>query len=210
MLEPVLGVAGVFPATQEFLQTARQVCNEHGALLVLDEVQTGMGRTGKMFAYQHYGLEPDIVSLAKGLGAGFPMGAMMAKEEVAATFVPGDHASTFGGNPLACAAAVATLKMIEQEKLVERAAERSKHLAKALGELRSHPLVREVRCIGLMAGVDLTQPVAAAVKEACRVAGVLIASVGDSTLRILPSLIISTEQIDQGVKVLREALAAAA
>jgi len=210
MLEPVLGEAGVFPATQEFLQTARQVCNEHGALLVLDEVQTGVGRTGKMFAYQHYGVEPDIVALAKGLGAGFPMGAILAREEVAATFAPGDHASTFGGNPLACAAAVATLKMIKEERLVERAAERGQYLAAALGELRSHPLVREVRCIGLMAGVDLTQPVAAAVKEACRVAGVLIASVGDSTLRILPPMIISTEQIDQGVKVLREALAAAA
>lgn len=210
MLEPVLGEAGVFPATQEFMRAAREACDRHGALLIVDEVQTGLGRTGKMFAYQHYGIEPDIVALAKGLGGGFPMGAILAREGVAATFGPGDHASTFGGNPLACAAAVATLRMIQEQRLVQRAAERGQHLSSALRELQSHPLVREVRCIGLMAGIDLTRPAAAAVKETCRLAGVLIASVGDSTLRILPPLIISTGEIDEGVRVLREALSAAA
>ena len=206
MLEPVLGEAGVFPATREFMSAARECCDRVGALLILDEVQTGMGRTGKMFAWQHYDARPEIITLAKGLGAGFPIGAMLADEKVASAFGPGDHASTFGGNPLACATALAALRMLVEERLVEKGAESGAHLAKLLAEVTRDAGVADVRCIGLMAGITLARPAAAAVKEACRKGGVLIASVGDSILRLLPPLTICTSRLDEGLGVLGEAL----
>jgi len=206
MLEPVLGEAGVYPATQGFMGAARECCDRVGALLILDEVQTGMGRTGKMFAWQHYGARPDIMTLAKGLGAGFPIGAMLADERVAASFGPGDHASTFGGNALACATALAALHMLVEERLVEKAADSGAHLAGRLAEVTRDAGVADVRCIGLMAGITLAHPRAAAVKETCRKGGVLIASAGDSILRLLPPLTISTARLDEGLGVLREAL----
>jgi predicted acetylornithine/succinylornithine family transaminase len=206
MLEPVLGEAGVFPATEEFMRTARECCERAGALLILDEVQTGMGRTGKMFAWQHYGVRPGIMTLAKGLGAGFPIGAMLADEKIASSFGPGDHASTFGGNPLACASALAALRMLIEERFVEKAADLGVHLARRLEEMGSLPIVSETRCIGLMAGISLARPSAGVVRETCRKAGVLIASVGDSILRILPPLTIQAGALDDGLRVVADAL----
>jgi acetylornithine/succinyldiaminopimelate/putrescine aminotransferase len=146
------------------------------------------------------------MTLAKGLGAGFPIGAMLADEKIASSFGPGDHASTFGGNPLACASALAALRMLVEGGFVEKAAELGVHLARRLEEMGTLPIVSETRCIGLMAGLSLARPSAGVVRETCRKAGVLIASVGDSILRILPPLTIQAGKLDEGLDVLADAL----
>jgi len=211
LLEPILGESGVYPATPEFLGAAREACDENGAALVLDEVQTGLGRTGKMFAYQHYDVEPDIIALAKALGGGVPIGAVVAREPVASAFEPGDHASTFGGGPLPAAAALAALDAIEEEGLVENAARVGDQLAQGLRAMQEKTsLVSEVRARGLMIAVDLARPVAGRVKEQCAERGLLINTVGDGMLRLLPPLVLSAEQAERGLGVLGEALAAAA
>jgi predicted acetylornithine/succinylornithine family transaminase len=207
LLEPILGESGVYPATQEYLAAARELCDRHDAALILDEVQTGLGRTGKVFAFQHYGIEPDVVTLAKGLGGGVPIGAMGAREPFASAFVPGDHASTFGGSALPAAAAVATLKAIDQGGLVENAACIGARLIEGLKSARaSCPLIRETRGLGMMIGVDLARPVAARVKNGCLDRGLLITTVGDSILRLLPPLVLNAEQADRGLAILAEAL----
>jgi acetylornithine/N-succinyldiaminopimelate aminotransferase len=211
LLEPILGESGVYPATPEFLGAAREACDENGAALILDEVQTGLGRTGKMFAYQHYDVEPDIIALAKALGGGVPIGAVVAREPVASAFEPGDHASTFGGGPLPAAAALAALDAIEEEGLVENAARVGDQLAQGLRAMQEKTsLVTEVRARGLMIAVDLARPVAGRVKEQCAERGLLINTVGDGMLRLLPPLVLSAEQAERGLGVLGEALAAAA
>ena len=157
LLEPVQGESGVHPARKEYLQGVRPWCDEKGLLLIFDEVQTGLGRTGKLFAYQHYGVEPDVFTLAKGTAGGLPIGVLLAKEH-ACVFEPGDHASTFGGTPLVCAAALATLRTILDEKLPEHAARVGDHFRARLRALKERqPLIRDVRGLGLMIGVDLTQ-----------------------------------------------------
>jgi len=208
MLEPVLGESGVFPADAEFLRLARQLCDRHQALLLLDEVQTGLGRTGRMFAYQHYGIEPDVITLAKSLGGGVPIGAMLAREPAASTFVPGDHASSFGGSALPAAAALAALDAIEQEGLVENARTVGAYFLERLQALgREQPVIREVRGLGMMLAVDLNKPLAGAIKLACLARGVLINTVGDSMLRLVPALILTREEVDQGVSAIAAALA---
>jgi predicted acetylornithine/succinylornithine family transaminase len=211
LLEPILGESGVYPATQEYLSAARELCTRHGAALIFDEVQTGLGRTGRMFAFQHYGIEPDVITLAKGLGGGVPIGAMVAREPVAAAFAPGDHASTFGGSPLPAAAALATLEVIEQEGMVANAARVGARLAAGLESVRARrALVKEIRARGLMIGVDLARPVAAAVKRGCLQRGLLITTVGEEILRLLPPLMLTPEQADRGLAILEEALVEAA
>ena len=206
-LEPILGESGVYPATPEYLKAARELCTQHGAALIFDEVQTGLGRTGKWFAYQHYSIEPDVITLAKGLGGGVPIGAMVAREPVASAFQPGDHASTFGGSALPAAAAVATLTVIEEEGLVQNAARVGARLAQGLEALREKcALINEVRARGLMIGVDLTKPVAAKVKGECLKRGLLITTVGDQMLRLLPPLVLSETQADRGLAILEAAL----
>jgi predicted acetylornithine/succinylornithine family transaminase len=207
LLEPVLGESGVYPATPEYLTAARELCNANGAALVLDEVQTGFGRTGKMFAYEHYEVEPDVITLAKGLGGGVPIGAMLAREPVASAFEPFDHASTFGGSPLPAAAALAALEAIEEEELVEAAARIGDRLAQGLEAIRRETaLVAEVRARGMMIGVDLGRPVAAQVKAECASRGLLIATVGEGMLRLLPPLVLSEEQADRGLAILRDVM----
>jgi predicted acetylornithine/succinylornithine family transaminase len=211
LLEPILGESGVYPATPEFLEAARALCDGQGAALMLDEIQTGLGRTGKLFAYQHYGVEPDVITLAKALGGGVPIGAMIAREPVASGFEPGDHASTFGGSALPAAAALAALEAIEAEGLVENAARIGQRLAQGLAEIQEKtPLVKEVRARGLMIAVDLAEPRAGQVKEECAARGLLINTVGEAMLRLLPPLVLSLEEADQGLALLGRALAAVA
>ena len=207
LLEPVLGESGVYPATAEFMAAAREVCEANGAALVLDEVQTGMGRTGKMFAYEHYDVAPDVLVVAKALGGGFPIGAILAREPVASAFEPGDHASTFGGGPLPAAAALAVLEAIAEEKLVDKAARIGERLAQGLEAIESNtPLVEAVRARGLMLAVDLAQPKAVWVKQECAARGLLINTVGDGMLRLLPPMVLSEEEAERGLAILREVL----
>lgn len=206
MLELVQGEAGVIPLSPSYVQQVRRLCDERGILLIVDEVQTGMGRTGTLFAYEQYGIEPDMMTLAKGLANGVPVGAMLAKRKVAEAFGPGTHGSTFGGNPLAMRAALATVSVLERERLWERAAERGAYLRRRLEQaLGDHPRVREIRGLGLMLGVVLDGP-AAPVAEACLHEGLLVTVAGGNTIRLLPPLIVSEEEMDTGVSRLAAAL----
>jgi acetylornithine/N-succinyldiaminopimelate aminotransferase len=210
MLEPILGESGVYPATPEFLGAARGLCDAHGAALIFDEVQTGVGRTGTMFAYQGYGIEPDIITLAKGLAGGVPIGAMLAREPIASSFRPGDHASTFGGSALPAAAALAVLDVIEEEGLAARAATLGARLAQGLQVLQAKfPLITEIRACGLMIGVDLAEPKAGEIKSRCAEHGLLIITVGDAMLRLLPPLVLTDAEADRGLQILGEVVARA-
>jgi acetylornithine/N-succinyldiaminopimelate aminotransferase len=209
LLEPVLGESGVYPATEEFLNAARERCDAVGAALILDEVQTGVGRTGRMFAYEHYGLAPDVITLAKGLAGGIPIGAMIAREPVAGAFVPGDHASTFGGSALPAAAALAVLDVIKEEGLLARAGTLGRRLVAGLEALQEkHALITEIRGRGLMVAVDLAEPAAGRIKGECAARGLLVITVGDSMLRLLPPLVLTDDQADRGLHLLGEAIGA--
>ncbi|GAB6158683.1 acetylornithine transaminase [Desulfotomaculum varum] len=208
MLEPVQGEGGVIPARPDYLAGVAQLCKEKGLLLIFDEVQCGLGRTGKLFAYQHYQVEPDIITLAKALGGGFPIGAMLAKDRVAAAFQPGDHASTFGGNPLACTAALAALTTSIQDGLPENAETMGAYLASRLQELaRRHGYVKEVRGLGLMLGMELTVEGKDIVAR-CQEQGLLLNCTGGNVLRFLPPLLVSCREVDQAVAILDQAMAA--
>lgn len=210
MLEPIQGEGGVHPTTPEYLQAVRRVCDEHGLLLILDEIQTGIGRTGKLFAYEHYGITPDVLTLAKGLGGGVPIGAMLARGHAADAFQPGDHGSTFGGNPLACAAALAVLTTIEEQRLVQHAAQVGAYLLMQLRRLaQQHPVIKEVRGVGLMVAVELNSE-AAPVVDACRERGLLVNAVNPNTLRLVPPLIITRADVDEALGILDDALRALA
>jgi acetylornithine/N-succinyldiaminopimelate aminotransferase len=208
ILEPIQGEGGVVVPPAGYLAAARDITARHGALLALDEVQTGIGRTGYWYAFQSDGLEPDVVTLAKGLGGGLPIGACMAFGEAATLLGPGSHGTTFGGNPVCCAAALAVLDTIQSEHLldhVKRVGERLRAGIEALG----HPLVEAVRGAGLLLGVVLTAPVAAVVTAALTEAGFLANAVQPGVLRLAPPLILSTEQADAFVAALPAALEAA-
>ncbi|NLX64963.1 MAG: aspartate aminotransferase family protein [Clostridiaceae bacterium] len=197
MLEPIQGESGVNPANVDYIKQVRKLCNEKGILLIFDEVQCGLGRTGKMFAYEHFGVEPDIFTLAKALGGGFPIGALCAKEPVASAFEPGDHGSTFGGNPLACSAGYAALSTIINDRLYENSAVMGDYFIGKLNGLKEkYGIIKEVRGKGLMIGVEFFQPKAVEVKLKCLESGYLIGSVGDNIIRMLPPLIITKEDID--------------
>lgn len=206
ILEPVQGEGGVRAATREFLAAARELCDRYDALLIFDEVQCGLGRTGKLFAYEHYGVEPDAFTLAKALGGGFPIGALVVKER-AAVFAPGDHASTFGGNPLACAAALAAVESIIGGGLVENAARVGEYFKERLVDLsRRFNLVREVRGLGLMLGMELAVE-GKAVVAGCQERGLLINCVDNHVLRFVPPLVITKEDVDRAVDILGAVLA---
>ncbi len=196
LLEAVQGEGGIHPATPEFLQTAQEVCRERGALLIVDEIQSGMGRTGKMFAFQHYSVQPDLVTLAKGIAGGVPMGAVLIGERVA-PLKPGIHGTTFGGNPLAAAASLATLEVLEAENLPQRAAETGAYFLERLRSIQS-PLIRDVRGMGLMIGVELKQKVAPII-QGLMAHGVLALPAGLTVVRFLPPLVITREQVDEVV-----------
>jgi acetylornithine/LysW-gamma-L-lysine aminotransferase len=203
VLEVVQGEGGVHLGTAEFLQGAQALCRQHGALLILDEVQTGFGRTGKMFAAQHYELEPDLMCLAKSIAGGIPMGAVMIGERVG-ELSSGIHGSTFGGNPLAMAASLAALNVLEEENLPERAAELGKYLLERLHEINS-PLIREIRGLGLMIGIEIKQKVAPYLQSLTDRA-VLAQPAGLTVIRLLPPLVIRKEQIDRVLQALEEVL----
>jgi acetylornithine/LysW-gamma-L-lysine aminotransferase len=203
ILEPVQGEGGVYPGTAEYLRGAQEICRQRGALYILDEIQTGLGRTGKMFAYQHYDLQPDILCLAKSLAGGLPMGATLIAERVGQIPI-GSHGSTFGGNPVTCAAAIATLDVLEEERLPEKAAELGKFLLAGLKEIKS-PLVREVRGLGLIAGIEIKQKVAPYLAKLAE-KGVLALPAGMTVIRLLPTLVITQEQLNRVVVAINEVL----
>ncbi len=207
-LEPVLGEGGVVPAPAGYLEAARQVTRQHGALLVLDEVQTGIGRTGAWFAHQRVGVEPDVLTLAKGLGGGLPISACIAFGDAAALLSPGQHGTTFGGNPVSCAAALAVLDTIENEGLRERAEQLGKALTAGITGL-GHPLVRTVRGSGLMLGVVLSEPVAPAVESAARARGFLVNAVAADVVRLVPPLVLTDVQAESFLAALPAVLDAA-
>ena len=201
MLEPVMGEIGVSPARPGYLEGVRKWCDEQGMLLILDEVQTGIGRTGRWFAHQHHGITPDLMTLAKGLGGGVPIGAVLASPR-ADVLEPGDHGSTFGGNPLACAAALAVLHVVERDALVGHAAEMGDALESALQDLGG----QETRGLGLMRAVQFAEPKAKPFQQACLEAGVLVNAVDDHSVRFVPPLIISPDQIEHAHITMRKAL----
>jgi acetylornithine aminotransferase/acetylornithine/N-succinyldiaminopimelate aminotransferase len=208
MLELIQGESGVHPASLAFVDAAVAACHRTGARLIIDEIQTGVGRTGKFFASQLYGIRPDIITLAKGLAGGVPIGVVIANQETSAGFTPGDHGSTFGGNPLACAAALAVLDTLENGHLIQKAAGLGDYFRERLEELaQTSGQIREIRGAGLMLGVELASPVASEVKARCLDAGYLIGTVGTHTLRLLPPLIIERPEIDQFVSDLGQILA---
>jgi len=203
ILEAIQGEGGVYPADVDYLQAARQICDERGALLILDEIQSGFGRTGKMFAFQHFEVTPDLLCCAKSLAGGVPIGAVLIAEKVQ-NLTPGVHGSTFGGNPLSCAAALAALDVIEAEGLAGQAAEKGAYLVEKL-RLIDSPLIREVRGMGLMVGIELKQKVAPYLK-ALQDHNIITLNAGMTVLRLLPPLVISYEQIDRLVGALEEVL----
>lgn len=199
MVEPIQGEGGINVATAEFLGAIRELCDAKGAIMILDEVQTGIGRTGKWFAYQHYDVEPDIITMAKALGGGVAIGAMMARPEIAASLVPGKHASTFGGNCLACAAGVATIEAIEEDGLLQQAAEIGQYAQDKLRSLKDkHAIIDHVRGIGLMIGIQLMRP-GAAIVAACLEKGLRINCTHDTVIRFMPPMTVTREQIDEAI-----------
>jgi len=207
MLEPIQGESGVNPANVDYIKKVRELCDKKDILLIFDEVQCGLGRTGKMFGYEHFGIEPDIFTLAKALGGGFPIGALCAKEPYASAFEPGDHGSTFGGNPLACSAGLATLSTIINDKLYDNSAKMGEYFTDKLNKLKNkHPIITEVRGKGLMIGVQLAAPIAVKIKKKFLEQGFLIGSVGDNIIRMLPPLIISKDDIDMYIAALDKVL----
>jgi predicted acetylornithine/succinylornithine family transaminase len=206
MLEPIQGEGGVRPAPPSFLQGLRKLTQEKGALLVLDEVQCGLGRTGKMFAFQHAGIVPDILTLAKPLGGGLPMGAVLVREELAPAIAVGDHGSTFGGNPVAAAASLAVLDRLSSPGFLEGVARRGASLVRGLKKLaRAHPSIAEVRGLGLMVGLELTGEAGPVVK-ALRERGFLATKAGDKVLRLLPPLVVKPAEIKAFLVALEDVL----
>jgi acetylornithine/LysW-gamma-L-lysine aminotransferase len=203
ILEPVQGEGGVYPADPGYLEAAQRLCSERGALLIIDEVQTGFGRTGKIFAYQHYGITPDLVCCAKSLAGGVPIGAVLIGGRVE-NLTPGVHGSTFGGNPLSCAAGLAALTAIEEENLCGQAAEKGAYLMGKLKAIQS-PNIREIRGLGLMIGIELKQKVAPYLR-ALQEKRIIALNAGMTVIRLLPPLVISYDQIDQVLAALEEVL----
>ncbi|MTI85689.1 MAG: acetylornithine transaminase [Firmicutes bacterium] len=202
MLEPVQGEGGVNAAHQSYLEGVKEICDQKGLLLIFDEVQCGLGRTGKLFAYQQYGVEPHIITLAKALGGGFPIGAMLAQDEVAQAFQPGDHASTFGGNPLACAAGVAVMETMLEEGFMAKVNAAGLYFKKWLDVLAGkYNFVKEVRGMGFLLGMELTIEGTGIVSK-CQEKGLLINCVNGNTLRFIPPLNVERAQIDRAVEIL--------
>ncbi len=207
LLEPVQGEGGVNVPPAGYLEGLRKLCDERGCLLILDEVQTGMGRTGKWFAHQHYDVTPDIMTMAKALGGGVAIGAITARPEVAAFLKPGTHASTFGGNPLACAAALAVVDAVEEDGLLENSREMGAYLVGRLEGLGAKygGLVREVRGLGLMVGMELTRP-GADLAAACLDSGLLVNCTHDSVMRFVPAMTVDRGTLDEGLDIFAKCL----
>ena len=208
VMEPIQGEGGIRVADSQYLSSLHRLCQDKKIYLIFDEVQTGMGRTGRMFCFKNFGLEPDIMTLAKSLGGGFPVGAMVAKKELADALKPGTHATTFGGSPLACAAALAVFEAIDKEKLLNNAVIVGSHLFKRLNELKKkHPMIREVRGMALMAGLELTMD-GKNIYEECLKKKLLINCTQGNVLRIMPPLVVKEKEVDRAIEILDEVLAA--
>jgi len=206
MLEPVQGEGGVIIPDEGYLERVREICDRHRLLMIVDEVQTGIGRTGKLFAYEYSGVKPDIMTLAKALGNGFPVGAMLATDEVARAFSPGNHASTFGGNPLAMAAVRATLKTILEDDILENCLETGAYFLEKLQQLKKrHDIITDVRGKGLMLACSLSIEGAEIVTR-CQEEGLLINCTGGKTLRFVPPLIITKQDVDKAVYILDDVM----
>ncbi len=208
ILEPIQGESGIKPAAEDFLKEARKLCDEYEALLIFDEVQCGMGRTGKLFAYQHYGVEPDVLTVAKGLGGGVPIGAVVANKK-SDVFEPGDHGSTFGGNPLACTAGITVMKEILSNGFLDRVGRVGTYFKNSLKQLKKEfpQIIREVRGIGLMLGMQLNPEVEAKdLTMRCLEKGLLVASAGNNVVRYLPPLIVTEKNVDMGMDILHKCL----
>ena len=206
ILETVQGEGGIFPAKKEFLEGLRKVCDEKDILLIFDEVQCGMGRTGSMFAYQQYGIQPDVVALAKALGCGVPVGAFVASEKCSGALVPGDHGTTYGGNPFATAAVSTVFDLFEEENVISNVKEVGSYLGQKLDEItKKYDSVKEHRGIGLMHGLELNIPVGEVVNKALE-KGLIVISAGCNTLRMIPPLVVTKEDVDDMVKILESCL----
>lgn len=202
MIEPIQGEGGVRAASGEYMDAIRALCTQYGALMILDEVQTCMGRTGKWFAYQHFEVEPDIMTMAKALGGGVAIGAMMATEAISKSLRPGTHASTFGGNALACAAAIAVIEAIEEEGLLQNAIEVGGYAQRKLLALKERfSIIEGVRGEGLMVGVQLTVP-GAEIVDRCLERGLRINCTHETVLRFMPPMIATEAQIDSAIEIL--------
>ncbi len=204
MLEPVQGEGGVVPADPTYLSQVREFCTKKDILLIFDEVQCGMGRTGHFYAFQAYGVHPDILTLAKALGNGFPIGAIIARKSCGSVLSPGTHASTFGGNPLACAAALATLNTIEEQKILENCREQSEYIFSQLGSIKSKKILK-TRGKGLMIGIVIDGDPKKIVAD-CASKGLLILQAGEGVLRLLPPLIVERQEVDTALGIISEAL----
>lgn len=204
MLEPIQGEGGVHVVSRDYLKAVRELCTQRDILLIFDEVQTGMGRTGTLFAYEQLGVQPDIMTLAKGLGGGVPIGACLATAPVAKAFGPGSHASTFGGNPLACAAALAVLRVLLEGRVLDQARRMGEYLKKGLSECKdSHHVVRDVRGLGLLQAMEVQMDAKTVVGD-CLKRGILINATGEHVLRFVPPLIITQPEIDRLLEVLSQ------
>lgn len=206
MLEPIQGEGGVICPDADYLAQVRKLCDETGCLMIFDEVQTGLGRTGKLFAYEHFDVTPDIMTLAKALGNGMPIGAMLASEKVAAAFSPGAHASTFGGTPLVSAVALRVLQTLEEDDILAAAAEMGDYVMTRMNALKDkHPVIEAVRGKGLLIGVQLSVP-GASIVSACMEKGFLVNCIQENVLRLAPPLVISREEVDGLVQCLDDIL----
>jgi acetylornithine aminotransferase len=204
IIEPIMGEAGVIVPPADYLQELRKLCDKNGALLVIDAVQTGMGRTGDWFGYEYSGITPDVITLAKGLGGGLPLGAMIALGKAAELFQPGDHGSTFGGNPVTTAAGLAAIEFIESKKILSKVEKQGAHL---IQELALIPGVKEVRGAGLLLGIELESLKASDVSDAMREAGVLVNAANATTIRIAPALIVTDAQITKFIAIFKKVIA---
>ncbi|HEX8924647.1 MAG TPA: aminotransferase class III-fold pyridoxal phosphate-dependent enzyme, partial [Terriglobales bacterium] len=211
-LEPVQGEGGIHPVSMEFMKAARELCTKNDALLLADEIQCGLGRTGKWFAFQHFGIKPDVVTMAKPIANGLPLGAVLVSEKVATVIHPGMHGTTFGGGPLACATALAVLDAMKKEKILGHVKDTGNYFLKLLHRLDSrHPSIQDVRGVGLMVGVELdSADLAKEVVKKLLAKGIIINRTHETTLRFLPPYIVTKRQVEQVVEALDEALSSSA
>lgn len=206
IFEPVQGEGGIIPATKEFMEKARELCDKFDAVMILDEVQCGIGRTGSFFAYQGYGVNPDVVCMAKALGGGFPIGAIAARGKAKDVLKIGDHGSTFGGNPLACSVALAVLKELNDEKIIENVPVKSEYINKILEKLKEkYSVIEDIRGAGLLIGIEINKDTKEFSKK-CFEKGLLVASAGKNTIRLLPPLNVTYDDLDTALNILEEVI----
>ncbi|WP_223588751.1 acetylornithine transaminase [Neobacillus bataviensis] len=205
MIEVIQGEGGIYVGNKDFLLVVQELCKQYGALFIIDEIQTGIGRTGKPFAFQHFDLDPDLITSAKGLGSGFPIGAVIGKEKLEKYFGPGSHGSTFGGNPVSIAAAIATMETIFKKEFLDEVVDKSEFFFKQLHNLKHLSMIREIRGLGLMAGIECMLPVTPLLTK-LRNIGLIALPAGEKVIRLLPPLTVSKAQLENGVNIIKEIL----